>query len=275
MLKPYGIPLIVDEAHGAHLPFMDGEDQLPKSAVKQGADIVVQSLHKTLPSLTQTAVLHVNNEKLCDGVKKYLSVFMSSSPSYPMLCSMEQAVVDAWNRKKDLQSFNEYLSNLDAFRNSLKDLKNIKLLGKADNYYAYDKTRIVLYGDINGETLATKLRDMGNIEIEMSGINYVVLISTYADRLEDFKYLENTIKLVDEELDLRENQFSNESNNEVLLNNQEVIKELKKLVGTVSVDNIYVYPPGSYIVAAGEYISQEAVHKIEELMASGKRIIGL
>ncbi|MBO5388235.1 MAG: aminotransferase class I/II-fold pyridoxal phosphate-dependent enzyme [Lachnospiraceae bacterium] len=275
VLKPYGIPLIVDEAHGAHLPFMDGEDQLPKSAVKQGADIVVQSLHKTLPSLTQTAVLHVNNEKLCDGVKKYLSVFMSSSPSYPMLCSMEQAVVDAWNRKKDLQSFNEYLSNLDAFRNSLKDLKNIKLLGKADNYYAYDKTRIVLYGDINGETLATKLRDMGNIEIEMSGINYVVLISTYADRLEDFKYLENTIKLVDEELDLRENQFSNESNNEVLLNNQEVIKELKKLVGTVSVDNIYVYPPGSYIVAAGEYISQEAVHKIEELMASGKRIIGL
>ena len=275
VLEPYNIPLIVDEAHGAHLPFLSEVGQLPKSAVLQGADIVVQSLHKTLPDLTQTSILHVNNEELNSKVKKYLSIFMSSSPSYIMLCSMEQAVVDAWNRKKDLKSFNEYLNNLNCFRNSLKDLKNIKLLGKADNYYAYDETRIVLYGDINGETLATKLRDMGNIEIEMSGINYVVLISTYADRLEDFKHLENTIKLVDEELDLRENQFSNESNNEVLLNNQEIIKELKKLVGTVSVDNIYVYPPGSYIVAAGEYISQEAVDKIEELMASGKRIIGL
>ena len=275
VLEPYNIPLIVDEAHGAHLPFISEVGQLPKSAVLLGADIVVQSLHKTLPALTQTAIIHVNNEGLNAKVKKYLSIFMSSSPSYIMLCSMEQAVVDAWNRKKDLQSFDEYMNNLNSFRNSLKDLKNIKLLGKADNYYAYDETRIVLYGDIMGETLATKLRNMGNIEIEMSGINYVVLISTYADRLEDFKHLENTIKLVDEELDLRENQFSNESNNEVLLNNQEVIKELKKLVGTVSVDNIYVYPPGSYIVAAGEYISQEAVDKIEELMASGKRIIGL
>ncbi len=271
VLEPYNIPLIVDEAHGAHLPFIE---DLPQSAVTLKADIVVQSLHKTLRALTQTAIIHVNNEGLNAKVKKYLSIFMSSSPSYIMLCSMEQAVVDAWNRKKDLQSFNEYLKNLYAFRNSLKDLKNIRLLGKADNYFAYDESRIVLYGDITGEALATKLRNMGNIEIEMSGINYVVLISTYADRLEDFKHLEKTIKLVDKQLCIA-------SSTQTSLNIEEIKKrefkigELDKLVGTLSQDNIYVYPPGSYIVAAGEYISQEAVDKIGELMASGKRIIGL
>ena len=55
----YGKPLIVDEAHGAHFGFYEG---YPESAVKQGADIIIQSLHKTLPSMTQTALLHINGE---------------------------------------------------------------------------------------------------------------------------------------------------------------------------------------------------------------------
>ena len=264
VLEPYNIPLIVDEAHGAHLPFMDGEGQLPLPAIKLGADIVVQSLHKTLPALTQTAVLHIKDERFEAGIKKYLSVFMSSSPSYPMLCSMEQAVINSWEIKQR-DGYEEYLKILRSFRENISSLKNIKLLEKT----CCDETRIVLYGNWSGEELATRIRELGNIEIEMSGVNYLVLISTYVDEPEDFAHLERTIRLLDEELEgevvgkpeVKEATFSSE--------------ELMNLEGKVAADNIYVYPPGSYIVAAGEMISKEAVEKITHLKASGKRIVGI
>ena len=274
VLKPCGISLIVDEAHGAHLPFMDGEDQLPKSAVKQGGDIVVQSLHKTLPALTQTAVLHVNNEKLCEGVQKYLSVFMSSSPSYPMLCSMEQAVIGSWEKKQQV-GYKKYLSTLRGFRENISKLKNIKLfegLKSSSGLYAYDETRIVLYGNWSGEFLGERLRKLGNIEIEMSGVNYVVLISTYVDGVEDFAHLERTVKLLDEELDSQENYVGEMQEVAETTFSEE---QLFSLVGKVAAANIYVYPPGSYIVAAGEEITEEAVEKIKELKVSGKRIVGI
>ena len=76
----HGIPLIVDEAHGAHFHF---SDYFPVSAAELGADVVINSLHKTLPSLTQTAILHING-KLANRrrIKKYLDMLQSSSPSY-------------------------------------------------------------------------------------------------------------------------------------------------------------------------------------------------
>ena len=278
MLRTYHIPLIVDEAHGAHLPFLSGVGQLPKSAVSLGADIVVQSLHKTLPALTQTAVLHVNEEGLIEGVKKYLSIFMSSSPSYPMLCSMEQAVVHS-QEKKHAAGFDEYLNALRSFRENVSGLKNIKLLGsKAKEVdgktptkeLLLDESRIVLYGNWSGELIAKDLRRLGNIEIEMSGVNYVVLISTYMDEPKDFTHLERTIKLLDEELDDRENLWPDK---------QEIpegtfsVDELYGLVGNVAEANIYVYPPGSYIVAAGEEITREAVDKIIALDKAGKKVV--
>lgn len=274
VLEPHNIPLIVDEAHGAHLPFMDGEGQLPASAVSLGADIVVQSLHKTLPALTQTAIIHVNNEKLLDGVRKYLSVFMSTSPSYPMLCSMEQAVVGSWE-KKECDGYEEYLSILRSFRENISKLKNIKLLEgslNSDGSFAYDETRIVIYGSWSGELMAKRLRELGNIEIEMSGVNYVVLISTYKDEPEDFSHLEKAIKLVDEELICQEPLMGDMKTSDEETFSKE---QLCNLIGTMATDNIYVYPPGSYIVAAGEEITVEAVDKLIQLKASGKRLVGL
>lgn len=264
VLQPHNIPLIVDEAHGAHLPFIE---ELPASATSLGADIVVQSLHKTLPALTQTAIIHVNNKELDDSVKKYLSNFMSSSPSYPMLCSMEQAVVSSWERKNE-DRYRAYLKTLKNFRESVSNLTHIKLLGSSQVKSAYDDTRIVFYSSWSGEYLAKRLREIGNIEVEMSGTNHVVLISTYMDEPEDFEYLENIIKLIDEEFGVEPDRECSEA----LTFSKE---ELYKLVGTVAANNIYVYPPGSYIVAANEEISREAVDKIIQLKASGKKIVGL
>jgi len=265
VLQSYNVPLIVDEAHGAHLPFIF---ELPESAVSADADIVVQSLHKTLPALTQTAIMHVNNEELNKSVKKYLSIFMSSSPSYPMLCSMEEAVVSSYERKID-GNYKSYIENLRDFRESVSGLENICLLGQSQIKSAYDETRIVFYSSYSGELFAKLLREIGNIEVEMSGTNYVVLISTYMDEPEDFEYLAKIIRLIDKEFG--SGKFQEECSKEAAFSKE----ELYELEGTMAEDNIYVYPPGSYIVAAGEEITKKAIDKIIELKASGKKIIGL
>ena len=86
----HGIPLIVDEAHGAHFPF---SDHFPQDSVSCGADVVIHSLHKTLPTLTQTALIHLNGS-LTDRnkIRKYLTVYQTSSPSYVLMASLDNGV---------------------------------------------------------------------------------------------------------------------------------------------------------------------------------------
>lgn len=91
LCKKKGVLLIVDEAHGAHLLF---DEVLPFSALDLGADIVVHSLHKTLPALTQTGVLHVSKtSKVSPGhIRSLLMMLQSSSPSYQLMVSIEHLV---------------------------------------------------------------------------------------------------------------------------------------------------------------------------------------
>ena len=91
-----GLPLIVDEAHGAHFRY---SEIFPQSALELGADVVIQSVHKTLPSLTQTAVLHMKCNRSDKGfymdmeaVERYLQIFQSSSPSYLLMASIENSI---------------------------------------------------------------------------------------------------------------------------------------------------------------------------------------
>lgn len=80
IVHEYKIPLIVDEAHGAHFGF---HSYFPQNANTRGADVVIHSLHKTLPSLTQTALLHINGRYADrERIRNYLHMLQSSSPSY-------------------------------------------------------------------------------------------------------------------------------------------------------------------------------------------------
>lgn len=116
----YGIYLIVDEAQGAHLNFMEGHE----TAMQQGADIVIESLHKTMPALTQTSLLHVMNPKLDERVRRYLQIFQTSSPSYIFMQSMEKAVAFGANNRDE---FARYGRRLEAFAGKCDGLRNIRL----------------------------------------------------------------------------------------------------------------------------------------------------
>ncbi len=105
------IPLFVDEAHGAHFGFTEG---FPANSVSKGADIVVHSLHKTLPSPTQTALLHINgNIADITTVRRELSVFETSSPSYILMAGIDSCLEMLSKHSKTL--FNEYKKRLKCF----------------------------------------------------------------------------------------------------------------------------------------------------------------
>ena len=95
-----GIPLIVDEAHGAHFGF---HPYFPENALAKGADVVIHSVHKTLPALTQSALLHMqgsyaNRRK----VRKYLDMLQSSSPSYILMAGIDACMDMLENRREEV-----------------------------------------------------------------------------------------------------------------------------------------------------------------------------
>ena len=128
--------LILDEAHGAHFGF---HPLFPENGNVQGADIVIHSLHKTLPALTQTALLHMNGT-LADRerVRMYLHMLQSSSPSYVLMAGIDECIRMLEERAGDV--FQQYTRILEKTRNSLKELRNLKLI-EAE---MYDISKIVV-----------------------------------------------------------------------------------------------------------------------------------
>lgn len=253
--------VIVDEAHGAHLPFVKPE----YSAIHMGADVVVQSLHKTLPAMTQTAVLHVCTEELVKPVEQALEVFLSSSPSYIFMLNMEAAICYMADH-----CFAEYEESLHAFRENCAKLSQIHILDKesvcAAGAYGYDETRIVFSAPVSGPELLTQMAEQGNIVCEMAGRKHVVLISTVQDTKEDFNYLYRILQALDitltEEGDYGKERYT-------------TLKDIQKLAGTRAKAPIHVYPPGSYIVNTGEMITSEIVEKLCAYRAAGLHIRGI
>mgnify|MGYP002529171559 CR=1 FL=1 len=132
----YGVPLIVDEAHGAHFRF---SDYFPVSAAQLGADVVINSVHKTLPCLTQTGVIHLCSERISrEKLKRFLRIYQSSSPSYILMPSIDECIrlVDEEREKV----FKPYVEMLCQLRKEIGKLKNLQLLETMQ----YDASKIVI-----------------------------------------------------------------------------------------------------------------------------------
>ena len=204
----HGAALIVDEAHGAHLPFGDG-NYFPDGALQEGADLVIQSLHKTLPSLTQTAILHLKSQILdAKKVEQYLSVYQSSSPSYILIASMENCV--RYMAEKGAGEMARYGARLRELREKLAKLKHFRLLKEeicgAAGVYGYDPSKLVLFPDfMTGTRLAEVLRTEYHLEAEMSSGRYVLLMTSFMDTEEGFSRLERALLELDARVDAPQN----------------------------------------------------------------------
>ena len=242
-----GVPVLIDAAHGAH--FFEKY---------HNADIVIRSMHKTLPALTQCSVANIYGN-LVDS-KQFeikLSVFETSSPSYVLLSSAEKCVEFINNN-----TFDGYYKNLIEFYDA--DFHNLKLL-KYD-----DIAKIVIftgYTDITGYELADMLRN-NNIEPEMASQYYVILLSTVCDKPENLDILKEVLKKIDN--GLTQSQFIPNMINELPpkycnafeTNNAFEMCLLSKCVGKVSAEYIWAYPPGVPIIVPGEIITNQIIKYI-------------
>ena len=193
----YGMMLIVDEAHGAHLPYFrkEGENTQKEcaSAIYRGADLVIQSLHKTLPALTQTAVLHVTSDACfrngfsMERLAGWVSLYQSSSPSYILMASINTCfnLCKKWSRDG---IFENYQRIMEHERKEYEKLVRLHLLTKEETgAYGYDWGKLVFTTvgcTVNGKELSTILRNEYCLELEMAAGEYVIAMTSVCDIIE-------------------------------------------------------------------------------------------
>lgn len=295
----YGACLIVDEAHGAHLPFGDLSGKFPKSALTCGADVVIQSLHKTLPSLTQTAVMHiqgnlVNQKKL----EQYLSIFQSSSPSYIFMAAMERCIqYMAQDGRKEMAHYGE---RMESFFEKTRELRFLKVMDRKvcgrKSVYDWDMSKIVVstmgITSLNGEILGDILRQKYHLEMEMCAPDYVVAMTSLMDTKEGLDRLAAALLEIDRGIqacngvrhpgqETKEDSASLCPKAAVKLSLAEALESgeekvpLSKAQGRISKEFVYLYPPGIPILAPGEEITGEIIGKMKEYRDMGLPVQGL
>lgn len=256
----YDIPLIVDEAHGA-LFFMEG-----RSAVIGTADIVINSVHKTLPALTQTALLHVNG-KLVDRKKlrKYLSVYQTSSPSYVLMGSIDYAVELMEEKGKSL--YREFCLRIYRLKEELSKLRNIKYISKDtlinQGAFDFDESKVLIAAineKINGKKLYSILRDTYKLQPEMAAGDYVLLMTTLFDSDEGINRLIEALFEIDCNIESYavNKEAENCSKNEI----ETEYKEILNNIGKNSPYTVFAYPPGIPIIVKNERVTEEVVSEI-------------
>lgn len=309
----YGIPLIVDEAHGAHFRYHKG---FPVSALDLGADVVIQSLHKTLPAFTQTSILHVKGDLVDkERLEHYLQIFQSSSPSYLFMAGMERCL-----KFMEESTMDPFYHRLVKLRRDLGAMKHLRLLGEdqkgKNGVYDLDISKVIISTrgtGINGEELGEWLRRDYHLEMEMCAAEYVTAITTVMDTEEGLRRLRDALLEIDGKLDgKKDNQpcvrngqkngdcaealtddhrrdckdhwaltsLCGESQNVVMTiaDGWEQADEkipLENSVGRVSGEYIYLYPPGIPFVVPGERISQEVVDLVRRYQKCGYSVQGM
>ena len=271
------IAVIVDEAHGAHLGL---SEELPKTALEQGADIVIQSTHKTLPSFTQSSMIHIQGDRVNkEQLVSILKIIESSSPSYMLMASLEIAV-DIYN-KYGTKLMDELLNNIDKLKNSFKENNGIEF------YDTDDKTKIFI-STINmgliGYELETILREEYNIQVELSNYYGSLLICTIGNDNDDFKSLETALNEISEKYRTNRNiekiEYPNNIPVKKLTPREAFYKEKKSVkiyesVGKICGEYIIPYPPGISLTSPGEVITKEIIDYILFCKEKGMNVSGL
>ncbi|MGG7143391.1 aminotransferase class I/II-fold pyridoxal phosphate-dependent enzyme [Clostridium nigeriense] len=277
-LRKEGLKVIIDSAHGAHFGF---NERLPKSMAILG-DYVVVSAHKTLPSLTQGAFLLVNSiEK---NIEFYLKAFMTTSPSYLIMASLDYSRYYLDNYAKD--DYDNLIKIAEKFRKDINFLNKVYIVNNNDieEQYKIDKSRYLMTvrDGYSGHKLLEYLRSK-KIQAEMSFSKGVVLILSPSNTEVDFEKIYLAIKELNIDLlKTEENiiEFS-KSYPKKILEPYEVFNfkykyiSLEESLDKISNDFIVPYPPGIPIVCPGEKITTEVIDIIKNYIGNKLSVIGL
>lgn len=272
----HGIPLIVDEAHGAHFGL---DEAFPDNATVLGADAVIMSVHKTLPAPTQTAILHLCSDRInVTKMEKFLGIYETSSPSYVLMAGIEESLRLA-DEARGAQ-MKEYVRRLQIFREKMRRLTILRVPDRADftgeEAYAYDigKLLLVTNGAISGKALQELLLKKYGLQMEMSSGNYVLAMTSFMDTEEGLERLADALLEIDATLTVTDQRemFSPEKiyrqpkkamEIDEVQDGESTSVAFSEAEGRICADYIYLYPPGIPVIVPGEVLDQQTLTVIE------------
>ena len=277
-----GAVLIVDEAHGAHFGI---SDKFPKPAYDMGADLVIESMHKTLPTFTQTALLHLSKEgkKRVDEkkIKHFWSIFQTSSPSYVFMANMDKCI--SFLDKNGNEIYEKFSNDIEEFRKKCDKLHNIHIPGKeligTNEVFDVDLSKLIINSSMGGKPMNDILRKKFHLEMEMEAAKYVLAITTFCDNKEGFDRLYKALDYIDAELKKITNKSEikkiKNTNFELVRNIQEMsisnavnsntkLVNIENAINKVSAEYLYLYPPGIPLIVPGEVVNVKLVEQIKE-----------
>ena len=287
IVHSYGIPLIVDEAHGPHLGF---NDKLPMSAMEAGADICSQSTHKIIGAMTQASLLHVHSKYVdINKVHQLLSLLQTTSPSYILMASLDCARRQIALHGEELL---EYTINLINYaRDEINKIPGLYSFGEevlgVPGCYAFDPTKLTITCrdlGITGFDLDMILANKYHIQMEMSDLYNVLAVGSFGDTKESVEALISALKEVSNEYfgkgNIKSDFIDIPSIPQQLQRPREAFTSLKSSVslkdsiGLISGEFLMAYPPGIPVLCPGERITKEIVDYIQKLKDVGLFVQG-
>lgn len=275
-LKDKGLKVIVDAAHGAHFGI---NKRLPKN-ISHLADYTILSAHKTIPALTQSGYLIVNDDN--ENVEFYKNAFLTTSPSYLLMASLDYAryYLDEYGDSE----YEELINRAEVWKEKINNLKKVHIYSKEDlkEGYEFDLSRylVMLPEGYSGHKLHEYLRSQ-KVQAEMSFSRGVVLILSPFNNDDDFKKIYKAIENLDMD-SIKEGGSCNffEITPQKVLEPYEVFKKpgklckIKESIGLIAKEAIIPYPPGIPLVCQGEIITQDAVNIVNSYINNKKDVIG-
>lgn len=280
VVHQHNIPVLVDEAHGPH--FIVG-NPFPMSAVQLGADIVVQSAHKTLPAMTMGSYLHFNSTIVdVNKVIDYLQIFQSSSPSYPIMASLDVArSYLATYHPKDMEYL---LKELHQFKEELAEIPGIQVLEYKD---AGDFLKVTIQSrcGLSGFALQKRFEEFG-VYTELADLYNVLFILPLLKENQryPFKNAVTKMKKALEGIMIKEIKVVAPNQNKKISRLTVSFKEMDNLekmeipieiaAGNVAAETVIPYPPGIPLLLKGEEITKEMQENLIRLMEDGASFQG-
>ncbi|SEN94469.1 Arginine/lysine/ornithine decarboxylase [Paenisporosarcina quisquiliarum] len=268
------MPVLVDEAHGAHFQTHKG---FPKSALLYGADIVVQSAHKTLPALTMGSFLHIRSQFIdSKKVNKYLRMLQSSSPSYLILASLDDA--RSYVERYSPMDFKQLMDRREVFIQALETIPLIKVVQVDDHLKL-----LIRVGKYSGFQVQQAFEKQ-NIYVELADPHQVLLILPLLKVEHEYAFAEirkrikhAVDKLKKESPDLKNNVFHMEQRSiSTLQMSMEQLSEKQgewipyvRTIGRIAKGMIIPYPPGIPLILPGEKITVPILTELEEWIEKG------
>lgn len=294
-----GIPLIVDEAHGAHLGLAEG---FAENSCQAGADLVIHSVHKTLPALTQTALLHVNGQLVDRGlVRRFLQIYQSSSPSYLLMASIDNAL-DGVIREGD-RRFSGFLGHWQEMERRLGQCRHLEILPGGVTQDVGKLLICVKDTDMTGRQLYDRLLTRYHLQMEMASEKAVLAMFTVNDTPEGYTRLTEALLEIDQELANGEWQPVAGKPQRIEPGEEKAGREMHKgdpvgmsfpsiplaeawdmekcqvpleeSVGRYAAGFVNLYPPGIPVLVPGEIISTVLHEKMQKWICMGLTVQGV